>query len=265
MQTVTSKDGTQIAYNKTGSGPVIILVAGAMGTRSFGSAALAEQLAPHFTAITYDRRGRGESTNTLPYAVEREIEDIEALIDASGGAVYLYGISSGACLALQAAAKLGDKTKKLAMYEAPYNSDPADKPIWHDYYVKLQALTAAGDCEEAVAHFMRFVKVPEDMILGMRSQPMWPALTAVAPTLIYDADCMGGATRAVPVALAAQVGVPTLLLNGEKSQDPFPFMKASADELARSIPNAERRTIPGQGHDVSAEALTPVLIEFFNK
>lgn len=263
MKTVTSKDGTTIAYDKTGDGPAVILVTGATGTRLFGFPELARLLEPHFTVYNYDRRGRGDSTDTKPFAVEREVEDIEALINEAGTPASLYGISSGACLVLEAAIRLGSKVNKLALYEAPYNSDPNDKPIWHAYYTKLNELVAANKRGDAIAHFMRFVGVPDTMIADMRRQPMWPGLEAVAPTLVYDAAAMGGETRTVPVERAAKVAAPTLLMDGEESLNIYPFMRTTADALAQAMPNAERRTLKGQGHDVDSKVLAPVLIEFF--
>ena len=264
MKTVTSKDGTQIAYDKTGHGPAVIHVAGAMGTRSFGFPDHARLLESHFTVYTYDRRGRGESTDTKPFAVEREVEDIEALINEAGDSTYLYGISSGACLVLEAAIMLDSKVKKLALYEAPYNSDSDDKPIWHDYYTKLNELVAAKKRGDAVVHFMKFVGVPDNVIEQMRTQPMWAGLEAVAPTLLYDAAAMGGETRLVPVERVAKVAAPTLVMDGEESLKMYPFMRTTADALAQAMPNAERRTLKGQGHDVDAKVLAPVLVEFFS-
>ena len=264
MPIVTSKDGTKIAYDKTGHGPAVIHVAGAMGTRSFGFPDHARLLASHFTVYTYDRRGRGESTDTRAFAVEREVEDIEALINEAGDSAYLYGISSGACLVLEAANTLESKVKKLAVYEAPYNSDPDDKPIWHDYYTKLNKLVAVNKCGDAVVHFMKFVGVPDHVIEEMRTQPMWAGLEALAPTLLYDAAAMGGETRLVPVERVAKVAAPTLIMDGEKSLKRYPFMRTTADALAQAMPTASRCTLKSQGHDVDAKVLAPMLAEFFS-
>src|SRR5438309_509563 len=145
MDTVRSKDGTRIAFDKQGDGPAVILVDGAMGTRSSGSKPeLAKLLAQHFTVYSYDRRGRGDSGDTLPYAVDREIEDIEALIDDAGGAAYLFGHSSGACLALEATVKLGSKVAGLAMYDPPYDDDPAAGQAWRAYIKHLTTNLAEG-------------------------------------------------------------------------------------------------------------------------
>lgn len=265
MQTVTSKDGTKIAYDKTGTGPIIILVAGAMGTRTFGFPELAKLLAPHFTVYNYDRRGRGDSTDAQPFAVEREIEDIEALVDAAGGWAYLYGISSGACLAMAAAIQLGDKIKKLAMYEAPYDSNPEAKAPWHEYTTKLKELLAEDRRGDMVALFMKQVGVPEEHIAGMRQSPMWAGLEAVAPTLIYDAAEMGEDRAVPPAEYLAKARAKTLVLDSGESLKTMPFMHASAEALAKGIPHAKQQTIAGQRHDVSSEALAPVLIHFFEE
>jgi pimeloyl-ACP methyl ester carboxylesterase len=264
MKTVTSKDGTKIAYDKTGHGPAVIHVAGAMGTRSFGFPDHARLLEAHFTVYTYDRRGRGESTDTRAFAVEREVEDIAALIHEAGDSASLYGISSGACLVLEAAIMLESKVKKLAVYEAPYHSDPDDTPIWHDYYTKLNALVAAKKRGDAVVHFMKFVGVPDNVLEDMRRQPMWAGLEAVAPTLLYDAAAMGGQTRLVPVERVAKVAAPTLVMVGEESLSMYPFMRTTADALAQAMPTASRRTLKGQGHDVDAQVLAPVVGAFFS-
>ncbi len=260
MNKVTSKDGTEIAYEQTGRGEALLLVDGALCYRSFGPMGrLAELLAPHFRVFTYDRRGRGESTNDRPYSVEREVEDIEALIQAAGGEAYVYGISSGACLALEAAIRLGSKVKKLAMYEAPYTSDNAHSRHWKQYRRRLSEALALGEHGEAVALFMDFVGTPAEQIAGMRQAPVWPMFEAVALTLAFDAAAMGR-DRLAPVRRAAHVPMPVLVMNGTA----LPFMHTTARELAGAIPNAEHRILAGQTHDVNLEVLAPVLVEFFN-
>ncbi|HKV85867.1 MAG TPA: alpha/beta fold hydrolase, partial [Ktedonobacterales bacterium] len=192
MPSVTSKDGTTIAYDARGAGPALILVDGATGFRSQGySNELADLLARDFTVYSYDRRGRGESSDTQPFAVEREIEDIEALIDAAGGEAFVYGISSGGALALEAAIALQGKVKKLALYEIPYDSTEQGIAAWHGYRTTLTQLLADGQRGDAIALFMSFVGVPEDMLAGMRQSPMWAPLESVAPTLAYDAAALG--------------------------------------------------------------------------
>jgi pimeloyl-ACP methyl ester carboxylesterase len=265
MNKVSSDDGTEIAYETKGSGPAVILVDGALTYRSFGPMPhLAELLSTHFTVYTYDRRGRGESSNSMAYAIEREVEDIEALIQKAGGSTFIYGISSGACLALEAAIKLVDKIKKLALYEPPYNSDKASSQEWVNYREQLEKLLAAGRRGDAVALFMQFVGAPTDQINGMRQAPIWPMFEAVAPTLAYDAAIIG-VDRAVPVIRAANATLPVLVLDGGANISLMPFMHATAIALADAIPHAQQRTLEGQTHDVKLEILAPVLVEFFTQ
>src|SRR5690348_2552514 len=261
MEKVTSKDGTQIAYDRLGNGPALILVDGALCYRSFGPMpGLAQLLAPHFTVYYYDRRGRGESGDTKPYAVGREIEDIEALINEAGGSAYICGLSSGAALALEAAMKLDGKIKKLAMYEAPYAANEAAQPEWNEYDSKLAKLLAEGRRGDAVVLFMTVVGTPAEMIEGMRQAPVWPMFEAVAPTLAYDAAVLGKG-HAAPVGRAASVTVPALVMNGGAS---LPFMYDIAQALNKTMPNARLLTLEGQRHDVNVEVFAPVLVEFFN-
>lgn len=262
QNTVTSKDGTKIVYDKQGEGPAVILVDGALCTRSFGSKPeLVTLLAPHFTIYSYDRRGRGDSGDTKPYAVEREIEDIEALIDEAGGVAGLYGHSSGAALALEAAVTLGDKIKKIAMFEAPYNDDREAQRGWREYTQQLTKLLAADRRGDAIALFMALVGMPADQIEGMRRAPMWPVLEAIAPTLAYDHIAIKGEDGTIPTERAARLTVPALVMNGGAS---FPFMYDTARALSKAMPHAQLRTLEGQRHDVSPEVLAPVLVAFFS-
>jgi pimeloyl-ACP methyl ester carboxylesterase len=225
---------------------------------------LAELLAPHYTVYTFDRRGRGESSNSKPYSVDREIEDIDALIDVAGGSAFIYGISSGACLALEASIKLGRKIRKLAMYEPPYNSGQGTVQAWKDYRKKLAELLAEGRRGDAVVLFMQLVGTPTEQVNGMRSAPVWPMFEAVAPTLAYDAAAMG-TDRLAPVDRAARVLVPALVMDGGANLAYMPFMHETAASLAKAIPNAQQRTLEGQTHDVNLEVLAPVLVEFLAK
>lgn len=263
MPTVTSKDGTTIAYEVKGSGQPLILVDGALGYRALGFGNdLRDRLAQHFSVYTYDRRGRGESSNSKPFAVEREVEDLDALIKEAGGSALVYGISSGACLALEAAIRLGGKIKKLALYEPPYNSEEAALKPWQEYRQKVSQLVKENRRGEAVELFMNFVGTPAEMIAGMRQSPMWPAMEAAAPTLPYDAATMGP-DRKAPLDRAAKVTAQTLLLDGGVSLQIMPFMHATATALAKAIPHAQERLLEGQTHAVEAAALAPVLVEFF--
>src|SRR3972149_1489436 len=172
MSTVTSKDGATIAFDQSGKGPALIPVGGMFEQRAMDSEtaklAALPLLAQHFTVFHYDRRGRGDSTDTLPFAVEREIEDIEALINAAGGSAFVFGISSGAALAMEAAIELGGKIKKLAMYEAPYNNDDNAREAWKQYRQHLKEVIAAGRAGDAVGLFMMLVGMPADQLDGMR-------------------------------------------------------------------------------------------------
>ena len=261
MEKVYSKDGTIIAFDRKGHGPMVILVDGALQYRAFdqGMAELADLLAQHFTVIHYDRRGRGDSTDAQTYELEREIEDIEALIDEAGGSAFLYGISSGAALALEAAIALGGKIKKLALYEAPYNDDKNARKGWKEYRQKLKELVLADRKGDAVGLFMMLVGVPPEQLEEMHQHPMWPLWDAVGLTLAYDAAAMGE-DGSIPTKRAARVIMPTLVMDG---RDSFPFMHSTALALAETIPNAQHRTLEDQTHEVDSKVLAPVLIEFF--
>jgi pimeloyl-ACP methyl ester carboxylesterase len=271
MGTITSNDGTRIAYDRIGAGPAVILVYGALAYRDFwGHGPLAALLADHFTVYTYDRRGRGESNDAAqesaeqefraPLALEREIEDLDALIKEAGGSAFLYGDSSGGALVLEAAIRLGDKVKKLAMYEAPYNDDDHGRQAWREFTKQLGELLAADRRGDAVALFMKLTGATADQIGEVRQTPMWPIFEAVGHTLAYDHIAILGEDASVPAERAASVAVPALVMNGGTS---YEFMRDSAMALAKAIPNGQHRTLEGQTHEVSPEALAPVLIEFF--
>jgi pimeloyl-ACP methyl ester carboxylesterase len=262
MQTVTSQDGIRIAYDKLGGGPPLIVVGGALSDRS-GGTELAQLLAPQLTVYTFDRRGRGSSGNTLPYAVEREIEDIEALIDSAGGSACVYGKSSGACLALKAAAALGRKVKKLALYEPPYSEADGAALEWKTFRAKLEGLLAADHRADAIAFFMKFVGAPDEAVAHMKDSPAWPAMLAMAPTLAYDTAVVGD-DRSVPLTVTGKIKAPTLVLDGGASLGPMPFMRATADKLGEAIAGAQRQIVEGEAHDVSPKALAPLLLKFFN-
>ena len=257
--TAISKDGTAIVYDKTGKGPGIILVNGALAHRKhYGEKELALLLANNFTVIFYDRRGRGESTDTKPYTIEREIEDIETLINEAGGSVYLYGVSSGAALALLAAENLGPgKISKLALYEPPYGSDTKKEfAIEKD---KIKKLAADSKPADAVTFFMERRGTTRDEIEIMKKSPEWNDLVNIGPTLVYDFEILGDGT--VPIDIAKNIVVPTLVIDGEKS---FDFIAATADNLGKIIPAADRKTIKDQTHEVSPGAIAPVLVDFFS-
>jgi pimeloyl-ACP methyl ester carboxylesterase len=259
MQKVTSKDGTKIAYDKTGDGPVVIVVLGALNSRKSG-AKLAKLLASHFTVIGYDRRGRGGSTDTAPYAPQREVEDIAQLINEVGGPVYLYGHSSGAAIVLNAAIKLRKKVRKIAIYEAPYSLDAAARKAAKAYNRELKKLLASGRNGDAVALFVRNVGVSDKQIQAMKRMPMWRGLEALAPTLAYDSDVLGEG-HALPTDLLAGITLPTLVMHGGKGA---PSMRDAARAISEAVPKAQLRTLAGQTHGVSPKVLAPVLEEFFS-
>ncbi|MFD0276914.1 alpha/beta fold hydrolase [Kitasatospora sp. NPDC127111] len=261
MTTVTSADGTRIAYSTAGSGSAVVLVDGALCHRAFGpGAAVADQLATHHTVHTYDRRGRGESGDTDSFAIDREIEDLAAVIEAAGGAAYVVALSSGAGLALRAAA-LGIGITRLAVYEPPFSTDDAQRERFVRYAADLEAALADDRRGDAVAHFMTFAGVPSEMVGQMRGAPTWPLFEAVAPTLAYDAEALGARTgAAVPVAALARIAVPTLVVDGAASPE---LLRAPARAVAAAVPGAERATLEGQTHEVAADVLAPVLLKFF--
>lgn len=256
MRQVTSKDGTTIAYDQLGSGKPVILVSGGSVDRS-SNAALAALLAEQFTVYNYDRRGRGPSGDTQPYAAMREVEDIAAVAEAAGGSAYLFGSSSGAALALEAASQLASITR-LALWEPPYMLDKAARPP-ADMAQTFHELVAAGKRNEAAEYFMtQAVKLPLEAVAFAKTQPFWRGQVALAHTLEYDASIMGD--YSLPETRLAALHIPTLVVNGSAS---FPFIPETADAVAKHIAGAQRVTLDGQQHNVAAEALAPVLVKFF--
>ncbi len=256
METVTSKDGTTIAFDRMGQGPPVVLVCGGSVDR-MSNAGLAKHLAADFTMLNYDRRGRGGSSDTLPYAIEREVEDIEAVIDAAGGSACLWGSSSGAVLAL-IAAESGVPVTKLALWEPPFVPEELPRPP-QDQVSQYETMIAEGRRGDAVEYFMsKVVGMPAEVVAGARTQPWWAATEALAHTLAYDARIMGDYT--IPTDRAASVKVPTIVIAGGAD---FPWMRQTAQALADALPDGEIRILEGQGHDVDPAVLAPVLKEFF--
>lgn len=258
---VVSKDGTAIAFDRIGQGPAVILVDAAMCYGGFGpSNALAKLLAERFTVYTYDRRGRGDSGDTAPYAVEREIEDIEAILAAAGGSAYVWGFSSGGILALEAANRLAG-IRKLAMYEPPVIVDDS-RPPTKDDWIRISDALAAGRRGDAVKAFLKMVGVPAFFAALMPMMPMWSKLKAIAHTLPYDGAITQGYQlgKPLPAKRWASMKIPALVTDGGKSE---PWMRNGNRALADALPNARYRTLEGQKHDVKAEAHAPVLAEFF--
>jgi pimeloyl-ACP methyl ester carboxylesterase len=254
-----SKDGTVISYERSGRGPALILVDGALCSRAFGPMPkLAPLLAEHFTVFMYDRRGRGQSGDTQPYSKEREVEDIAALIREAGGSAFLVGLSSGAALALEAAAS-GLPVTKVAAYEPPFIAEGTHHVV-PDHQRQLRALVGEGKRGGAVQYFMRdMVGVPAPAVLVMRLMPwMWRKLEAVAHTLPYDAAVMGDFK--VPTARLRSIAIPTLVMHGSKTDV---RLRNAANAAAGAIPGARHTTLAGQTHNVKPAALTPAVVEFF--
>ena len=257
MGNVTSKDGTAIAFDKSGQGEPVILVCGGSVDHT-SNAPLAARLAEHFTVYNYHRRGRGDSGDTQPYAVEREVEDIEAVINEAGGSAFLYGTSSGAALALEATRQRPTKITKLAMWEPPYILDETRRPPADTASVYTQ-LVLEGKRGDAAEYFMtQVVRMPPEFAANARSQPWWAAQEALAHTLAYDATVMGD--YSLPAERIAEVETPTLVIDGSTS---FPFMHETADAVAELLPNGQRQTLEGQQHNVDPTVLAPALVEFF--
>jgi pimeloyl-ACP methyl ester carboxylesterase len=249
-----SSDGTRIAFEKAGNGPALVIVGGALSHRT-GGKPLADKLMERFTVYTYDRRGRGESGDTKPYAVDRELEDLGALIERAGGKAHVYGVSSGAALSLQAAAKLGPaKVPKLAIYEPPYGQEERD---FTEQKERVNQLIETGKPGDAAAFFLSAVGMPPQALENMKRSPDWEGIRKMDFTLAYDYAVLGNG--AVPETVKL-VSVPTLVMDGEKSMD---FIHPTADRIAELVPNAQRKTIKGQTHQAAPEAVAPVLIAFF--
>jgi pimeloyl-ACP methyl ester carboxylesterase len=263
MPAVTSEDGTTIAYETTGTGPAVIFIDGAMCYRDFGPArAVAQALADQYTVYTYDRRGRGESGNTLPWSEDREIQDLSALLSASGGQAYVVAVSSGAVLAADAAAQLPGITK-LALYEPPFIVDGTHPAREDTFIADTEALLARDDRTGALKKFMSHVGMPGLMLAIMPITPPWKKLKAVAPTLPYDLRILGDTGRGKPLDPSrwSNVSAPALVLDGGKSPQ---YMRNAAKALSEALPKAGYQTLPGQTHMVKAGVLAPAVKQFLN-
>jgi pimeloyl-ACP methyl ester carboxylesterase len=267
MRKVTSKDGTVIVFDQLGTGPELILVGGALSVRSHPLVIqLVERLAADFSVFNYDRRGRGDSGDTPPYAVKREVEDIEALIDEAGGSAFLYGHSSGAVLALEAASQLPAKVKKLVLYEPPFILNDSRPPAPADYVAQINQAIAAGHRTEAVNIFMtKVVGIPEEYLAPMRADSSWAEMEAMAHTIAYDGTIMGDTMSGKPLPNEkkqqwASATMPTLVMAGGNSEA---FFHDAAQALVDVLPKAQYRPLDGQDHAVAPDVLAPVLVEFF--
>ena len=252
---VTSRDGTSIAFERVGTGPAVILVDAAGNFRGFSPMPqLAEALAQDFTTFTYDRRGKGASTDTLPYAVDREIDDLQALIDLAGGSAFVHGFSSGAILGLLAA-EHGIGIAKISLLEPPLRVE-ATPPPPSGISGEVARLVITGRRGEAYERWLNGIGVPAEMIAGMRESPLWPALEATAHTLVYDSLIPGS----LPPDRLAAISTPALVVASEGSDD---RLRNWAQGVAEALPDASARFLPGTWHGVDAEHLAPALTEFF--
>lgn len=257
MEQISSADGTAIAYQARGEGAPVVLVGGAFNDRH-SATDLAEALSADFTAVTYDRRGRGDSGDTQPYAVDREIEDLAAVIGAVGGTAFVYGNSSGAVLALRAAAA-GVPVRRLALLEPPFRVAGAP-PEPEGYLPTLVELTSTGRPGDAVEFFMsRAVGLPPEAVDGARRSPAWPALERMAPTLVYDAHVMAGSQ--LPTALLSAVTTPALLIDSTASPD---WLRSAASATADALPRGEHRSLEGTFHTVAPPVLAAAVAAFLN-
>jgi pimeloyl-ACP methyl ester carboxylesterase len=256
MNTVTSADGTVIAFDQYGDGPPVIMTVGAFNTRS-DTEPLAKALAPRFGVLNYDRRGRGDSGDTAPYGVGREIDDIAALITDAGGSASVFGYSSGATLALKAAAS-GLPITHLVLYEPPFNTDDSYPLLPASFAGELAELVSAGRRGDAVELYQtKAVGIPEPVVAQMRHAPFRPSLEALAHTLAYDAAIIGD--RSLPGELLAAVTAPALVVTGENSP---PFLRSAARAAAAALPHGRLAILPGQTHDINPQATAPVMAEF---
>jgi pimeloyl-ACP methyl ester carboxylesterase len=258
-QRVRSADGTMIAFERSGQGPALVLVTGVLTDRTV-TRPVATELAARFTVYAYDRRGRGSSGDTAPYSAEREIEDLAAVIGAAGGSALVFGHSSGAVLALEAAAS-GLAITKLAAFEPPYLTDASRRRPADDLAGRLAAQIASGQRAETIRLF--WAEGPgfdAKTIALMEASPMWPGLLALAHTVPYDAALCGPGMR-MPADRMAAIRIPVLLLDDGPSAD---CARHTMQALAEAIPDARRVTLDGQGNGAADDALVPVLTDFFS-
>jgi pimeloyl-ACP methyl ester carboxylesterase len=258
---VQSADGTRIAYETDGSGPPVVIVSGAFGTRT-DARELAEALSGRFTAAGYDRRGRGDSGDMQPYSPAREVDDLRAVIDALGGSAFVYGHSSGGALSLDAVAA-GLPIRKLAVYEPPFTIDDSRPPYPDGFVESLRGMVEAGRRGDAIAEFWRTgLLMPESEIEKALQAPFWPQLESLAHTLIYDYEILGDRISGRPLqsAWAVSIAIPTLIFEGGDSPATLRNVVTSLEAI---LPNATKRTLAGLGHGAPADILAPILESFY--
>ena len=260
MHIIHSQDNTPIAYETAGSGPLLIIVTGALNTHNFGvPGEMVPFLQDRFTVLTYDRRGRGQSGNTMPYSIEKEIEDLVALIDQHGGRAYLYGHSAGAALALFTAAKYPEKVIKVAAYEPPLSGGWLERTMTNFLIRQIQKQVAQGKNLAVVVRFMRFVGMDEQLIKDTLASEHGQTIIDMAGTIAYEADIQK-ASRAFLQERAPKLPMPILMLAGTKSFKTAPAIMTS---FTHTIPKAESRLLEGQTHSVEPEVISPILQDFF--
>ena len=260
METATSADGTTIAYDAWGTGPLVVVVGGAFNDRNTWAELARALAAEGFTAVSYDRRGRGDSGNTEPYAVEREIEDLAAVLAAAGGGPgYAHGVSSGAALLLRAVAD-GLPVERLSVFEPPYRV-PGAPPPPPDYISTLRRYVDADDRDGLVAWFQtQVIGLPEAMVQGFRSDPMWASLCALAPTLVHDGLALGGDDHSLPTDLLASVRVPVLAVTSSGTAG---WLGQTVEPVAGSLADGRVMRLDGGYHRVAEPVLAPVLADFY--
>ncbi|TCO47904.1 pimeloyl-ACP methyl ester carboxylesterase [Kribbella antiqua] len=259
MSTVTSADGTTIAFDAVGEGQPLIMIDGATAHRAVNpsNAEVAKLLSDEFRTYVYDRRGRGESTDTKPYAIQREIEDLAALIEDAGQPATVFGWSSGSLLTLDAVAA-GLPIKALALFEPPVVVDDARPPLPVDYVERLES----GSPDDAVELFMTAAALlPAEMVDSMRGTPIWSAVADIAGTIAYDGRIMGTTMSGNPLPTDrwAAVDVPVLVMHGDNTP---PYLRRGAEAVAELLPTARLLPVQGENHNVEPPVLAPVLRQF---
>lgn len=260
MQITQSNDGTSIAYETTGSGPLLIIITGALNTHDFGVPGdMVPFLQDHFTVLTYDRRGRGQSTDTPPYTVYKELEDLQALIDTNGGKAYIYGHSSGAALALFCAAEFPEKVLKVAAYEPPLSGGRVERVFTKLLIRQIRSQVAKGENLSVVTRFMRFVGMDEELIAETLAGEHGQTIIDMAATIAFEARIQAASSHFLK-SRAHDLVQPVLMLAGTKSFKTAPGIMV---DFTHAIPLAESRLLKGQTHSVEPQVITPLLTEFF--
>lgn len=258
MNYVRSKDGTKLAYNKTGAGPPLIYITGASCFRSFSPILKAVKVfSQHFTVYNYDRRGRGDSSDTAPYTVSKEVDDLEALIDACGGKAFLYGHSSGAVLALEAALRLEEKIDQVIVYDPPYVHTKSYKANYQALAEEVMVQLSQKNNKQAMKTFLSGIGMPKFFVWFLPLFPGWRTMHTLAPTLAYDIELTKDFP---PLDRFKEIKLPTLVLVGSKSPE---SIRVVGEEIAKAIPNAAFEKVAGQDHMINAKVLLPKFIRFF--